>query len=193
MLIGLTGLYCSGKSYVASLFEAAGVRVIDLDALGHEAIVTKSRELSQNFGEAILDDSGAVDRKKLAALVFPDKKKIELLESIIHPEVNRLTEKIVSENDGGVLVINAALLHKSVFFSSLPVIIIVRAPALIRLFRAKKRDQVPLHLILARMESQKTFASHYLKKNADIYYIYNLGKLGTAKKFFTILETLKNN
>jgi dephospho-CoA kinase len=71
-------------------------------------------------------------------------------------------------------VINAALLHKSCAFKQLDAVIFVRAPALVRMFRARKRDGLSWKEIRRRFSSQQ-FAVHYSSETADIYYIDNGG------------------
>jgi dephospho-CoA kinase len=97
------------------------------------------------------------------------------LEAIVHPEANRLTEEWVTARKGKTCVINAALLHKSVVFSRLDGVIVVSAPVLVRLIRAKQRDKLPWTLLLRRFSNQKQFIAQYLAGNADIYKVENPG------------------
>ena len=38
MIVGLTGRYCAGKSWVGSFFEQKGFAIIEVDNLGHAAL-----------------------------------------------------------------------------------------------------------------------------------------------------------
>ncbi|MDR0601276.1 MAG: dephospho-CoA kinase, partial [Treponema sp.] len=58
-------------------------------------------------------------------------------------------------------------------FERLDRIILVEAPLLARILRAKKRDRLPLSVIMRRFESQKNFRSQYLSGKADIYRVEN--------------------
>ena len=75
-------------------FEALGVPTIDSDTLAREAVAVGSPGLAkvvERFGAGILDAAGALDRHKLAAIVFSDAAARHDLERIIHPDVQRAT------------------------------------------------------------------------------------------------------
>ena len=89
-VIGLTGPIGCGKSTVAARLAEHGALVIDADALarlvtgpGSETLVM----IRARFGEAVLDDRGALDRAALAAVVFDDPAALRDLEAIVHPAV----------------------------------------------------------------------------------------------------------
>jgi dephospho-CoA kinase len=176
-LIGLTGLYCAGKNYAASIFEKRGIPVFDVDKAGHEAIETKKHEITARFGGGILDDSGKIDRKKLGVNVFGKPEELRALEAIIHPETNRAANAWIKAHEGTTAVVNAALLHKCDCFEKLDTIIVIRAPLPVRLWRAKKRDRLPLSQLVRRFAAQKTFSAQYFRKNADsrVIALDNLG------------------
>jgi dephospho-CoA kinase len=166
-LIGLTGLYCAGKNYAARIFERRGIPVFDVDKAGHEAIETKKHEITARFGDGILDEGGKIDRKKLGAHVFGKPEELRALEAIVHPETNRIANAWIRTHTGTQAVINAALLHKCDCFDRLDTIIVIRAPLPVRLWRAKKRDRLPLLQLIRRFVAQRTFPAQYFRKNAD--------------------------
>jgi dephospho-CoA kinase len=88
--IGLTGGIATGKSYVRSKFEELGVPTIDADTLARQAVAAGSEGLAAvvaRFGPAVLEASGALNRRALAQIVFSDAAARRDLESIIHPWV----------------------------------------------------------------------------------------------------------
>ncbi|MBI3272587.1 MAG: dephospho-CoA kinase, partial [Planctomycetes bacterium] len=89
LVLGLLGGVASGKSTVAGLFEALGAERIDADALAHVALaVPRLRDrIRDTFGSQVLGADGAVDRKRLGALVFADGSRLRALEEILHPFV----------------------------------------------------------------------------------------------------------
>ena len=175
MIIGLTGLYCAGKNYVASILEKRGLLVLDLDKLGHSVIESKKQLITERFGNEILKNDGTVDRYLLGTKVFGNKIMMEELQKIVHPEVNRMTNEWIAEHQYENCVLNAAVLHKSDVFNQLSLIILVCAPFLTRLLRAKKRDKLPWKALIRRFMSQKRFSSQYLSKNADTCKVKNPG------------------
>ncbi len=115
MLIGLTGHSGAGKSTVAALFERAGYRVIDCDALVHSLYEDPryAALVAESFGNEYLAD-GKVDRKKLGALVFSDEKALHKLNETVSPfimsSVMAHIEKAKSE--GVPTVLDAPLLFE---------------------------------------------------------------------------------
>ncbi|MDR2659540.1 MAG: dephospho-CoA kinase [Spirochaetaceae bacterium] len=173
-LLGLTGLYCAGKNFVGDIFTAKGFAVLDVDKLGYLALENRRYEIAQRFGNGFLRPDGSVDRRVLGAYVFGRPEELAALEKIVHPEVNDLTFEWMEAHNGTPCVINAALLHKSCVFTMLDAIIFVRAPYIIRMFRAKKRDGLSWKEIWKRFSSQR-FDVYYSIPKTDIYYINNWG------------------
>ncbi|GMO33172.1 MAG: dephospho-CoA kinase [Termitinemataceae bacterium] len=171
-VIGLTGLYCAGKNYAADIFKQKGFEVLDVDKLGHEAIEKEKSAIARNFGKDILTESGTVNRRELGKKVFGNTEKLLLLESIVHPAANQLTDEWLELNKNKNCLIHAALLHKSSALKKVKAVIIVRAPFIVRLLRAKKRDCLSWKEIFYRFKSQK-FNLNILSGSADVYYMNN--------------------
>ncbi|HEX5133761.1 MAG TPA: dephospho-CoA kinase [Thermoanaerobaculia bacterium] len=88
--VGLTGGLASGKSTVAARLEKLGAEVFDADQIVAELYVSGGPGEAAAwdlFGDAVFDDHGAIDRGRLARLVFSDPEKRRALESRIHPLV----------------------------------------------------------------------------------------------------------
>jgi dephospho-CoA kinase len=178
-VIGLTGTYCAGKNYIGRLLEERGLPVLDLDKLGHAAIEIQREAILARFGRDILGAGDAIDRRLLGVKVFDKPEELAALEGIVHPAVHTMTTQWIADQGGRPCVINAALLHRSSAFEALSCIILVQAPVLTRLLRAKKRDGLPLTQLLRRFWSQRQFSSQYSAKKADIYVIENPGYFGS--------------
>ena len=72
-LVGLTGGIGSGKSTVADMFAALGVRIIDTDLISHQLTQAGGAAipaLRDAFGAQVIDAHGALDRGKMRELVF---------------------------------------------------------------------------------------------------------------------------
>jgi len=94
--IALTGGIATGKSWVRARFEDLGVPTIDSDVLAREAVAPGTPGLAAvvtRFGREILLPSGALDRQKVAGIVFADPDARRDLEAIVHPEVRRATDQ----------------------------------------------------------------------------------------------------
>jgi dephospho-CoA kinase len=183
-MIGLTGSYCAGKNFIAKLLEERGFETLDLDKLGHQVIENEKHRIIEHFGISILRNDGTVDRGILGKLVFGNPEELAFLENIVHPAVQKWTFDWMYDESGNPKVINAALLHRSEAFEELELIIIVKAPWITRLFRAKKRDKLPFFQLIKRFKSQKEFNSQYFKSNADIRIVDNRGYFKICSQFY---------
>lgn len=182
-LIGLTGVYCAGKNHVAALLEKRGFEVLDVDKLGHRAIEAEKEAITARFGSDILAPDGSVDRQLLGRKVFGRPGELAALEGIVHPVVQTMTTAWINERAGKTRIINAALLHRSIAFATLDSIILVTAPFLTRLLRAKKRDGLSFKELFKRFRSQKDFSSQYLSRKSDIHIVENRGYCAFFSRF----------
>jgi dephospho-CoA kinase len=94
--VGLTGGIASGKSTVAALLRDYEYPVLDADSLARELLEPGQdayNEVVREFGDAILNRNGAVDRPKLGAIVFSDARKRERLNQILHPRIQDVVAK----------------------------------------------------------------------------------------------------
>lgn len=117
--VGLTGGLGSGKSTVASMFAALGAHILAADAIGHRLMQPGQRvyrEILEHFGVEVLHDDGTLDRKKLAAIAFGEKR-IEELNKIVHPAViaeqEALAQKIAQSDPLAIVMVESALIFEA--------------------------------------------------------------------------------
>lgn len=92
ILFGLTGGIGAGKSTAAVILARHGLPVIDTDDLARELVNPGQpalKEIVAAFGNAVLDQAGALDRAALAQLVFSDAGRRQQLEAILHPRIRQ--------------------------------------------------------------------------------------------------------
>ena len=92
-IVGLTGIYGSGKTTVADIFRELGHQTVSADQLAHQALNLYSYELSKHFGIEILNKDSTVNRRKLGELVFTDSENKKKLEAIIHPKIRVMADQ----------------------------------------------------------------------------------------------------
>ncbi len=154
--IGLTGGLGSGKSTVAHIFEVLGIPVYYADAASKRLMNDdeKVKAAVQNaFGKEVYPE-GKLDRKYLAEIVFKDEKKLELLNSIVHPATLRDADEWISKQTAPYAIKEAALIFESGSHQSLDYVIGVKAPLHLRLQRAMKRDNISHEEAMARINKQ---------------------------------------
>jgi dephospho-CoA kinase len=115
--VGLTGGLASGKSFVGAALEALGCKLIEADKLGHEVLLPGGpayASVVREFGRGILGPDGSIDRKRLALEVFANKERLQLLNSLVHPEVRKRTDELIAEyaaSDPDTIVVVEAAIH----------------------------------------------------------------------------------
>ncbi|MFC4225224.1 dephospho-CoA kinase [Lysinibacter cavernae] len=141
-LIGLTGGIAAGKSTVSRRLAEHGAHHIDADQLAREAVASGSKGLTsvaQAFGQEVITPDGNLDRAALGAIVFHDPAKLEVLNGIVHPEVQRLTrERFASITEGepdAVIVYDVPLLVEAKVNHPWDLIVTVEAPVETRVRR----------------------------------------------------------
>jgi len=93
-VLGITGGIATGKTRFTGCLasQAPGLRVFDADRCAHELTTSDPAILAairENFGPAVFDASGALQRPALRAIVFADPARRKVLEGILHPAIRR--------------------------------------------------------------------------------------------------------
>ncbi len=181
LTIGLCGGSGTGKNTVADAFLAAGIPVIDADAVYHEMVDRPSpltAALAARFGDGILRPDGALDRVALRRIVFGDKDEAKAakadLDRLTHGEVLRvLRERLAAIAEGGALmaVVNAPLLLESGFDRECDFVVAVLAERRLRLRRLAARDGLTEEEAAARIGAQ--LGDDILSRRADAVLINN--------------------
>jgi dephospho-CoA kinase len=110
--------------------------------------------VKEHFGAEIYGPDGKLDRAALGKIVFNDKDKLELLNSIVHPATIRHSDEWANRQTSPYVIKEAALLFESGSFQYLDKIIGVFAPQPMRIERVMKRDHVTREEVLARINKQ---------------------------------------
>jgi len=159
--IGLTGGIASGKSVAARRLAELGAVVIDSDQLAREAVHPGSVGLDavvEAFGEDVLTPDGDLDRARLASVVFHDDARRARLDAIVHPVVRRLAAereaKAAASDAGAVVVHDIPLLVETGQQDDFHVLVVVHAPAVLRVERLVRLRGMSRHDAEARVAAQ---------------------------------------
>lgn len=192
-IIGITGGIGSGKSTVSLEFESYGAEIIDADAISRSITLKKGlayREIVEFFGEDIICNSGEIDRKKLAGIVFSDAEKLEVLNNITHKYIFEEMENRISSSKNDLVILDVPLLFSPDFKIECDIKIVVVADLENRINRVIKRDNTDRISVENRINSQ--LSDEEMKKLADIV-IENDSLDDMKKQVKKIVEMLRGN
>ena len=111
--IGLTGGIGSGKSTVGALLVNLGAELIDADAIARSLSLPGGAAipaLRAEFGDACIDEAGALDRALMRSLVFANAGAKARLEAILHPLIGREAQAQAKRSARPVVVFDVPLL-----------------------------------------------------------------------------------
>jgi dephospho-CoA kinase len=174
--IGLTGNMGSGKTTVSKILEILGAPVFYADDEAKKVMITDRqliKEIKTAFGEQSYFGDGTLNRKHISALVFNDKKRLETLNSIVHPAVFRsFDEWVKNYSQAPYIVKEAALLFESDSYKLCDYTVMVQAPLEGRIARVMKRDGLTRAQVESRnanqfSEEKKTQLADYVIKNDE--------------------------
>lgn len=159
--IALTGGIASGKSLVSNFFRELKISVIDTDIISREILHSNKsilRKIRNSFGNHIFSEQGELKRKKLRKIIFENREKRLLLESIMHPEIRKETLKRIQMEESVYHIIVIPLLYNSPMKNDVDRIIVVDCTVAIQLQRLLKRDSETIsqakHIISSQASRQ---------------------------------------
>ncbi len=155
--VGLTGGIGSGKTTVSKIFQLLGIPVFDADThakfIMNNNVEIKTALIKEFGADIFLNDE--LNRKKLAEIVFNDEKKLNKLNSIIHPHTIQASEEWAKQQHSKYVIKEAALLFESGSNKELDDVIGVIAPKDLRIERVVQRDQTTKKEVELRMAKQQ--------------------------------------
>jgi dephospho-CoA kinase len=162
--VALTGGIATGKSHVRARFEALGVPTIDADTLARQAVARGTPGLDavvRRFGTSVLTDTGELDRRRLASIVFADPAARRDLEAIIHPDVQRATDEWFAGIDARahpIAIADIPLLYEAGRQHAFDAVIVVACDPETQVRRVVMRDAVTEPEARLRLAAQMPIA-----------------------------------
>ncbi len=156
VVVGVVGGIASGKSQVTRMLGSMNGTIISADEIAHRVLLEPEvmDSLLKMFGKNILIANGdhpeltrAIDRKKLASLIFGDSADSQTmrkkLEAIVHPRIRQIAkselETLRREPKTEMIVLDAPLLIEGGWLPFCDRVIYVDAPDAMRKQRAIER------------------------------------------------------
>lgn len=188
MVLGITGGIGSGKSTVSELFRLLGVPVYIADVESKRLVASSPiirEKLIKLFGKELYKEN-VLNKALLASHIFNDKNKLDLVNSIIHPEVEKDFGEWVARNEQcAVVAQEAAILFESGFDRLMDKIVTVYTPMEDRIKRVMKRDGIASQLVLERIKNQMPDEE---KVKLSDYVVVNDGTLSLIQQVQDILH-----
>ena len=177
-VIGILGGIGSGKSTIAAEFAKLGCKVIDADRIAHELLQEPAvrEKVVGLLGQAVLDSSGKIDRRKVAEVVFADENMLASLKRIIHPRVLQRTQELIeqsrSQNQVKAIVLDMPLLVEVGWHKKCDKIIFVDCEQKLRQERAEKmgfdKKQIKIREnFQISLDNKANLADNIIENNSD--------------------------
>ncbi|RMG01760.1 MAG: dephospho-CoA kinase [Nitrospirae bacterium] len=171
MLVGLTGNFGSGKSWVLKIFRHLGAITIDSDEIVHTLLEDKKiiSKLSEILGKEVIT-GGRVDRKTAGRIIFSDEEKRKRVEQLLHPLVFQEIERVKNRYPEKIIIAEIPLLFESGYAGSVDRVITVTSPEETALERLKRKGFSEEEILLRRKvqiaENIKAEKSDYVIDNS---------------------------
>lgn len=159
--VALTGGLASGKSFVGAKLRELGCLLVEADALGHQVLEPGGEAyhpVIHEFGSGILDESGQIVRRRLAAIVFNNPERLSVLNGIVHPPVRERTQRLMAEfaagHPDGIAVVEAAIHIETGGYRNFDKVILAWCRKEQQIERAMHRDGMTREEAEARLNRQ---------------------------------------
>lgn len=182
MVVGLTGGVGTGKSTVSRILRERGYDVIDLDMISHEVIRFPQvvEKIVENFGREVLEEDNSenyvISREKLGKIIFRNKEKRLVLNSIMHPEIltamrgKILEHKLENKTKNKIIFVEIQLLFEVQWEKEFDYILLISASTDMQIRRILNRDnrtyEEALNIINSQMPlDEKRKRSNFVIEN----------------------------
>ena len=169
--IVITGTIASGKSTLCKLLEEMGFKLISADEVNKKLLIPgaknyESIKKSGDFDQAFENES--LNKKKLAQIIFSDRKKLKKLNQLSHRNILDEIEKQIEILDEKVVFIEIPLFFQMEEKFDADEVWMVVADYQIQIKRLMQRDEISLEYAKAKLESQEQLLN--MKENSDVVF-----------------------
>lgn len=188
LILALTGGIGAGKSTVADLFAARGVRVIDTDKISHELTQSHTpttQKIINHFGNDYQDEKGGLNRKKLRQKIFESPEDKKWLENLLHPLIYQVVKEEISQIQATYVVVVIPLLFETGVPDFISKIIVVDCDEESQIKRVSQRDNMSSEEIKKIIAAQFPRESR-LQKADEV--IINTGNIKDLEKSVDMLH-----
>ena len=191
-IIGLTGGIGSGKTILAKEFSKNYIQVYNSDERA-KFLMNNSKDLKDSlikcFGSnTYVDDS--LNKAYLSSLIFNDRKSLELMNSIVHPQVEKDFMGWMKTKDEKYVIYESALIFETGSYKRNDFNILVTSDLSVRIKRIMNRDKIDKSLAMLKINNQwkdekKIPLADYIFVNSSID-----ENIQTVKKLVTYFNSI---
>ena len=143
--IGVSGGVASGKNFVSECFLKFGAKIFDADdevAKLFSDNLEFQKVIKEKFPDSILNDE--INKDLIAKKIFSDEFSLNLLESIIHPIINKKIDQFIADckfNNISIALLNIPLLFEKDSYKRCDIAILIISSINIRKDRFITREK----------------------------------------------------
>lgn len=193
--VAITGNIGSGKSTFAKFISELGIPVITADIVSKQILETDAEvrlDVIRNFGAQAFQGK-KINNKYIADVIFSDPKKLNKINSILHPRVRKKIDLLSKEffNTNDLVFVETALIYESKIENMFDYVVLITAEKLTRLDRTSKSKKISENDFLKRENMQ--INENLKKKKADFIFINDGSKDELKQKAILLIKLLKPN
>ena len=189
--VGLTGGIGSGKTTVSKVFADKNFKIFNSDDIAKNIIKTDieiKKSIINSFGSKSFNGSD-FNSIYISEVIFSDPKKLDLLNSIVHPKVFEKFKKFVKKNLKSKILVESAILFESNFYKLMDYNILLKSPKIERINRIINRDNLSRKKIEKIMNVQR---SDKKKINLATFVIENINISKTKTEILSLINKIES-
>ena len=189
--VGLTGGIGSGKTTVSKVFADKNFKIFNSDDIAKNIIKTDieiKKSIINFFGSKSFNGSD-FNSIYISEVIFSDPKKLDLLNSIVHPKVFEKFKKFVKKNLKSKILVESAILFESNFYKLMDYNILLKSPKIERINRIINRDNLSTKKIEKIMNVQW---SDKKKINLATFVIENTNISKTKTEILSLINKIES-
>ena len=189
--VGLTGGIGSGKTTVSKVFADKNFKIFNSDDIAKNIIKTDieiKKSIINFFGSKSFNGSD-FNSIYISEVIFNDPKKLDLLNSIVHPKVFEKFKKFVKKNLKSKILVESAILFESNFYKLMDYNILLKSPKIERINRIINRKNLSRKKIEKIMNVQW---SDKKKINLATFVIENTNISKTKTEILSLINKIES-
>jgi len=189
--VGLTGGIGSGKTTVSKVFADKNFKIFNSDDIAKNIIKTDieiKKSIINFFGSKSFNGSD-FNSIYISEVIFSDPKKLDLLNSIVHPKVFEKFKKFVKKNLKSKILVESAILFESNFYKLMDYNILLKSPKIERINRIINRNNLSRKKIEKIMNVQW---SDKKKINLATFVIENINISKTKTEILSLINKIES-